>query len=102
MRLVRLFLIFRPFIQIVLCCACRGAFASKHRGVIAVELGFDPAIIAHTDQFGVVGIGKHGVLALQFLDDALDGGFYTEGFAALDAVIGFFFVNDAISQGGWA
>ena len=100
--LIWFFVLLRPLIQIVLSCPCWCACSAEHRGVGAVELGFDPAVVAHADQFGVVGVGEHGMFALQFLNNTLNSGFYAERFAALDTLVRFFFVNYVVGQGGCA
>lgn len=83
-------------LQIILGCTRRCPQPAKHRGVVGVVLRFNPASVAHTDQFYVVGVGEHGVLALQFFDNPFYGGFHAERLAALNALKGFFLVDDVV------
>jgi len=91
--------LFVSLFQVVIRCAHFGAHAALEGRGLSVVLRGDTAIVAHLDQLGVVGMGEHGVLAGELVDDALDGAFDPEKCATFDAGEGFFFVEDLGREG---
>lgn len=85
--------------EIVVGGAYLRAVASLEGRICLMKLGVNPAIIAHLDHPGCLGILKHCMFPGQLFDDFVDGGFDPEQGTAFDAGTGFFFVQYHLGQG---